>query len=214
MKTTKSTFLTCAMGLFLLGTVTAARAQSTWDYTISDAGGGNSLVTWSVTGTLATPPGGVLIMPESSLAVSVIAPGIYADTYSADGTAEGLATPDGSYFQFDGGDVYFPVVQYATDTELADGSESFGLVSPLPPIKGGLVGDLLYNPGTESVVIPVSFSDFNPGTYESTEFVFSTPFTVELTVVPEPAMFALVAVWVLGMAVVRRRVRKTPGRAK
>ncbi|MEY2430030.1 MAG: hypothetical protein QOJ40_2915 [Verrucomicrobiota bacterium] len=47
-------------GLLLLGTVATVLAQSIWNYFISDAGGGNSLVTWSVTGSLATSPGVVL----------------------------------------------------------------------------------------------------------------------------------------------------------
>jgi hypothetical protein len=40
--------------------------------------GVNSLVTWSVTGSLATSPGAFLLIGESSLAVTVYAPGIYA----------------------------------------------------------------------------------------------------------------------------------------
>jgi hypothetical protein len=194
MKTVKSTFLNCAFALLLLGTVTAG-AQTTWNYFISPYGDGNfdSIVTWNVTGSLATAPGAVLVTPAPSLAISVVAPGIYADTYSADGTAQPLPDPDGSYFQYYPGTIYAPIVQYATDTAAGNGNESFGLIAPLLPAKGPGM-DLFYAPGTQSVQIRLSFSDFNPGTYESVESVFSTPLTVTLTVeaAPEPSTLALI----------------------
>lgn len=181
-----------ALGLFLLATVTAVRAQTIWNYVISDAGKGNSLVTWDVTGSLTIVPGPSI---GSSLAVSVVAPGIYTGTYSSDGTLQGLATPDGSYFALDGGSVYEPIVQYATDTVAGAGNDSFELAAPLP-LKGA-TGYFVYTPGTQSVVIPVPFSDFNPGTYQSVDSEISSPLTVNLTIVPEPTTPALALVAVL-----------------
>jgi hypothetical protein len=67
---------------------------------------------------------------------------------------------------------------------------------------------LLYNPGTQSAVIPVDFSDFNPGTYQSVESVFDTALTVNLTVVPEPSTLSLVALSELGALLLFGRQNK------
>jgi len=199
----KSNLAHFASGLFLLGTVTTGGAQTTWNYFISDAGGGSSLVTWSVNGSLATAPGAVLLISESSLAVSIVAPGVYTDTYLADGTPQSLPILDGSYFQYGGADVFAPISAYYTDNAPANGNDSFGLIAFLPPRMVGI--ELLYNPGTQSVLIPVDFSDFNPGTYQSEESRFNTPLTVNLTVarVPEPPVLALFAIG--GLPLFQRR---------
>ena len=191
MKTAKPSLANYTFGIFLLGAVASATAQSTWNFFISDAGGGNSLVTWGVTGSLATSPGAVLLVGESSLAVSIDAPGIYADSFAASGTPQPIPTPDGSYFQYGGSDVYAPVSLYYTDNAPGSGNDSFGLLSPLLPNTGPGV-QLRYNPGTQSALIPVDFSDFNPGTYQSEESGFNTALTVNLTVmpVPEPSTLA------------------------
>jgi len=188
--------ISCIFAIVLLGAVTSARAQSTWNYIISDAGDGNSLVTWSVTGDLATPPGPVIMQSGSTptCGVSVVAPGIYTGSFQSDGTGQSLSPPDGSDFEIGiGDDIYAPIVAYATDTELGGGNDSFGLIAaPFPPRAIGL--PLLYQPGTQSVTIPVPFSDFNPGTYQSQQSGLSTALTVNLTVesVPEPSTSALV----------------------
>ncbi len=198
-----------ACGLCLLGAVITTPAQSTWNYFISDAGGGNSLVTWSVAGSLASSPGAVLVVSESSLAVSVNAPGIYTGAYLADGTPQVLPTPDGSYFQFGESPVYTAISSYDTDNAPGSGLDSFGLSSPpLPPHLAGPGMEILYKPGTQSVLIPVDFSNFNPGTYQSEESGFDTALTVNLTVgpVPEPSTLAFSAVggWG-GWLLLRRR---------
>lgn len=197
---TKHTFC-----LLVTGMVASASAQSTWNFYITDAGGGNSLITWNVTGNLATSPGSVLQFTESSLAVSVDAPGIYADAYVADGTPQALPTPDGSYFQFYESSVYAPITSFYTDNASGSANDSFGLIAPLAPHTGPGI-QLFYVPGTQSAVIPVDFSDFNPGTYQSQEAVFDTALTVNLTVesVPEPSVPALIVVAAIGVALTRK----------
>lgn len=181
-----------AFGIFLLGAFATAPAQSIWNYFITDAGGGNSLVTWSVTGSVAaqtaiTGPR----TPGPSIVVSVNAPGIYGDAYSASGN-QVIPTPEGSYFR--DGELYSQIVLYSTSNTPAGGNDSFGLLTPNTlPGTGGAV--FTYVPGTQSVLIPVSFSDFNPGTYQSVESGFTAPLTVNLTIgaVPEPSTLALLA---------------------
>src|SRR5881396_2433352 len=99
MRNMKANVATCVCGFLTLSALATTQAQSVWNYFISDAGGGNSLVTWSVTGSLATSPGVVLLMNKANLAASINAPGIYNDSYAASGTPQPIPTPDGSYFQ-------------------------------------------------------------------------------------------------------------------
>jgi PEP-CTERM motif len=202
----KTNLAKCVCGLLLTGAAATAMAQSTWNYFISDAGGGNSLVTWSVTGSLATSPGGVLLISESSLAVSIAAPGIYADAYAASGTPQAIPTLDGSYFQYEPASVYVPITLYYTDNAPSNGNDGFGLITPLLP-RTGPGTELLYNPGTQSALIPVDFSNFNPGTYQSEESGFNTVLTVNLTVVPEPSTLALAGCAAIGAALTRRKNR-------
>ncbi|HLX69196.1 MAG TPA: PEP-CTERM sorting domain-containing protein [Verrucomicrobiae bacterium] len=193
--------------LLLAGVVASASAQSTWNFYLTDAGSGNSLVTWNVTGDIATPPGSVLTVSGSILTVAVSAPGIYAGNYLADGTDQSLPTPDGSYFQLDGADLYGLIGAFYTDNAPGSGNDGFGLAAFLAPHAGpGL--QLLYVPGTQSAVIPVDFSNFNPGTYQSQELVFNTALTVNLTVanVPEPSLPALMVAAAVGAALTRKRV--------
>jgi len=174
---------------------TTTHAQTTWNYIISDAGGGNSLVTWNVSGSLATSPGSVWVFGGSILTLAVTAPGIYADGYVASGTNQVMSTPDGSYFQLDGTSVYAPIVMYYTDNATGTGNDAFGLVAaPFFPRDSGV--QLFYQPGTQSVLLPIDFADFNTGTYQSQLGGLDTPVTVNLTVagVPEPSALALSAV--------------------
>jgi hypothetical protein len=169
--------------------LTSASAQSTWNYVLSDAGDGNSLLTWNVTGDLATPMGSVLAVNESILMVSVNAPGIFVDGFAANGACQLLATLDGSSFQLDPAQIYVPIAGYFADSAAANGNDSFGLLSALLPGGRFIGSEFSYQPGTQSTLIPIPFSDFNPGTYQSQDSEFGTPLTVNLlvTTIPEPS---------------------------
>jgi|SRR4051812_41169459 hypothetical protein len=194
-------------GLAALAASATIHAQTTWNYFISDAGGGNSLVTWSVTGSLATVPGTVRVTTDPALAVSVKAPGIYADSFVTNGTPQLLPTPDGSYFQYDNTSVYAPILSYDVYQAPSGGNDSFGLAARLFGPHGALGIALLYQPGTQSALIPIDFSNLNPGTYQSEQTGFDTPITVNLTIgpVPEPSTLFLFAAG--GLMLVRRRRR-------
>jgi len=195
-----------ACAIFLLGAVATATAQSTWNYFISDAGNGNSLVTWNVTGSLATSPGASWMSAGPFMAVPISAPGIYADSYLADGTPQSLPTLDGSYFYDAMGGQEGPITGYYTYNAAGSGDDGFGLLLSIFPTRSG--DRLIYNPGTQSVLIPVDYSDFNPGTYQSQMSEFIPALTVNLTVgpVPEPSTLALFAVGGLnGLLLFRRR---------
>jgi hypothetical protein len=200
-----------ACGLCLLGAAATAKAQTTWNYLITDAGGGNSLVTWNVTGSLAAPPGALRVTPDPILAVLVNAPGIYTDLYTPTGAAQLLPAPDGSYFQYHTTSVYAPILSYNVRNAPSGGNDSFGLSTQLGP-RGGAGIVFLYNRGTESALIPIDFSDFNPGTYQSEQPGFDTPLMVNLTIgsVPEPRTPTLFAVGGLSGLVLRRRRMAQP----
>ena len=203
-------------GLFLAAALARAQGQSTWNYFISDAGGGNSLVTWNVTGSLATAPGAVLLLSEPSLAVSIVAPGIYADAYVTSAAPQPLPTLEGSYFQYPPANVFAPLTSYFTDNPPANGNDRFGLIAQLLPHTGPGT-QLLYHPGTQATLIPVDFSNFNPGSYQSEASGFNSVLTVNLSVVavPEPTTLTFAVGVTLGGAITRvgRKLRKDESRA-
>jgi hypothetical protein len=189
MKTNLANF---ACGFMLLGALATTSAQTTWSYFISDAGGGNSLLTWNVTGSLATPPGAVRVIPDPNLRVSLSAPGIFAGAFAASGGD--LPAPDGSYIQWEIGGIYSPIVSYSAYNAPGSGNDTFGLLAWLGP-RGAAGVTLLYQPGTESALIPIDYSSFSPGAYQSEVSEFGTPLRVTLTVgtVPEPSPVVLFA---------------------
>jgi hypothetical protein len=84
-----------------------------------------------------------------------------------------------------------PISGYYTYNAAGSSDDGFGLMVSLSGTRLG--NRLIYNPGTQSEFIPVDYSDFNPGTYQSEESGFNTALTVNLTVepVPEPSTLAL-----------------------
>jgi hypothetical protein len=199
-----------ATGILFLNAVAAAQAQSTWNYFISDAGGGNSLLTWNVSGSLANPPGATLTTFQTSIAISINAPGIFADAFVPTGSPQSIPTPDGSYFQLDGATVYSAVDLFNTLNAPGSSSDSFGLAAHLFPHQGDPGHQFLYHPGTQSALIPIDFSAFNPGTYQSQQSGFNTPLSVNLTVgpVPEPSVLTLFSLGGLsGLTLLRRKGR-------
>jgi hypothetical protein len=202
----------CICG-FILAAGIATQAQSTWNFTVSNAGVGNSLVTWNVAGDLATAPGGVHVLSESAIAFAVNAPGIFADAYISSGT-QAISPLDGSYLQYDGADVYTGIVWYFANNTSGGGNDGFGLAAhDVNPRTGDAGAQFLYQPGGQSTVVPIDFSNFNPGTYQSQQFNFNTPITVTLTVVPEPSGQTLLAIG--GLALIahsQQHRRQSPAR--
>jgi hypothetical protein len=200
--------LTC--GMALLGAVATATAQTTWNWFISDAGSGNSLVTWSVTGSLATPPGVVWDYgPFTGFgALGVGAPGLYVDSYAGMAQPQSIPTLDGSYIHDTELNQNDPFNLYYTFKGSGGGNDYFDIMISTSVYYGD---HLTYNAGTQSVLIPVPFSDFNPGTYQisyAAGTFFDTAATANLTVgsVPEPTTMALSAVGGLsGLLLFRRR---------
>lgn len=151
---------------------------------------------------------GAALFEPTFQGISIEAPGIFVNSYTSAGLAQSIPTPDGSYFSTpSAGSV--PITGYYTYAG-SSGPDSFGLlITTAYPTRSGDL--LLYTAGTQSVVIPIAFSDFNPGTYQfSDNATFTTPLTVNLTVeaAPEPGTLALSAVAVFSAGLVRRSVAR------
>ena len=191
-----------AVGGGLLSLIATASATTTWNYLIADAGGGNSQLTWNVTGDLTTPTGMVLLQPQTYLDIPITAPGIFNDSYAANGAIQNLPAPEGSLFYIL--DIYFPMVGFVANNAPGGANDTFSLVST--PIVHGKAGfgpgsQFNYLPATQSVVLPIDYAEFNPGSYQSQIGAYSPSFTVNLTIgaVPEPSTLALVVVGALGV---------------
>jgi len=192
--------LTCSLAL--LGAATTASAQTIWNWFISDAGGGNSLVTWNVTGSITSSPGVVWdYAPNTGFgSLSVGAPGLYVGSYAGMAQPQSIPTLDGSYIHDTELNQNDPINLYYTFKPSGGGNDYFNIMISTSVFYGD---HLTYHAGTQSVLIPVPFSDFNPGTYQTSYAAgtfFDTAATANLTVgsVPEPTTLALSAIGGLG----------------
>jgi hypothetical protein len=190
------TIFKLSSGLALLGAVASTSAQSTFNYFVSDAGGGNSLVTWDATGSITTSLGAIWTHVGGFGGLQVSTPGIYVDAYAGSGIPQSIPTPDGSYFHNSELDQDFPIRLYFAENLADSSNDSFALLSSSVARMTGQ--HIIYDAGTQSAFIPVPFSSFNPGTYQSVypagTFLDSAT-TVNLTVgaVPEPSTMTFFA---------------------
>lgn len=207
----KTNLIKLICGLAMLGMAATGMAQSTWNYYISDAGDGFSLVTWTVTGSLTTSTGSVYTSAGGFGGVYVMAPGIFADDYTGSQGTQNITIHDDSYFYTTELDQDFPIILYYTYNASGSDNDAFLLLSYSTATEGQHV---IYNAGTESALIPISFSEFNPGTYQTVlaaGTLFDTATTVNLTVgaVPEPSTLALFALGGLGGVFLCRRRKQS-----
>lgn len=182
-------------GLALLSAVGSATAQSTFSYFVSDAGGGNSLVTWDATGSIVTSSGVLWKSTTGSFGgLQVDAPGIYVDAYTGSLGPESIPALDGSYFHNTELNQDFPISLYVTHNATGSSDDYFALLSHAATTSAGQ--HIIYEAGTQSALIPVPFINFNLGSYQSVTGAgpsFDTAVTVNLTVVPEPSTMSLLA---------------------
>ena len=182
------------------GKAQAAVTLNSLDFNLSPANGGaQTLISWSVSGPLI-----------SSQA-------------TADGTWTGIgALFDGafntSYFT-DASNETYAVANAGTFTDLTASSSvqvnqigigAYGSSRYIVLEWGGSsfaqTGNLVnYTAGTDSYVINVPFTAFNPGTYTSSDTRLQGGMNFTTNVVPEPSALSLLAV---GLGVVFRRSRK------
>lgn len=197
----KSLLLKFVWGLFLLVAGATAPAQSIINYQITPFGGANSLVTWNVSGSLVDSLGVQWVVTASNGSfggVPIVTSGLFAPGYAGTAFPGNISSPDGSYFHNVELGQNFAINMYFAG--IFGSTNIFGLVTPPATTTDGQ--HLIYSAATQSVVIPIAYSNFNPGSYQSVfgagEF-FNSPVTVNLTVgvVPEPSTLALSVVVIL-----------------
>jgi hypothetical protein len=189
MKTTK--IIGSAWGLFLVGLIFTARAQSTITYQITPFDSTDSLVTWNVTGSLLGPSG---VLWEDSAGnfggLPLVTTGLFVSGYTGTSSPQSIPTPDGSYFHNTELAQNFSIDLYFAAP--IGGNDNFALItSPATTATGQ---HLTYNAGSQSVVLPIPYADFNPGSYQSSfapGTFFDSALTVNLNVVPVPEPGAL-----------------------
>lgn len=181
----KNNFTALFCGFALLGTIATATAQTTVNYYITDVGGGNSRITWNVAGSLITPPGVVWSVTNGQfLGLSIDAPGIFNNGYTGPGAS--IPTPDGSYFHNTELGKNIAITQVAAGVV---GSTNYIFLYGSSSVATASGQHIIYTAGTQSVIIPIAFSNFNVGTYQSANPLiygagkyFDTTLTVNLTV--------------------------------
>jgi hypothetical protein len=197
-------------GIFLLVTLTTARAQSTFNYYITPAGGTHSQVTWNVTGSLTQSPGVAWEAGGQFGGVPIETAGLFISSYTGKSFPQSISVPDGSYYHNTELGQNFAINLYSAT--IFGSTDIFGLVtSPATTADGQ---HLIYTAATQSVIIPIPYSDFNAGNYQSTFAAgtfFDTSVTVNLTVgaVPEPSTLDLSAMGGLGTLLCFRRRKKS-----
>jgi len=212
-------------GFALLGAALSTSAQSTVNYTLTDAGNSETRVSWNITG-------------------DFVGSGMEWTTVNNTWGMYGITGRFGNYLNgspFSSPANFYPVVGAGTFSDPTGGNTvapnttaalagvTFVNVSgitllgvvfssdfPFVPQIGLNNGDrVTYTPGTDSGIIAVPFSDFIPGTYQ---FIlpagpsingggWATTLTENLTigVVPEPSTLTLVGLGVSALIVARRR---------
>ncbi len=130
----KTSLIKLMCGMALLGAAVTATAQSTWNYFISDAGNGNSLVAWNVTGSFATSPG---VIWDYGLyygfgAVAIAAPNLYVNSYAGTGQPLSIPTLDGSYIHDTELNQNIPFNMYWRVVRSPSESKSERVIFPIP----------------------------------------------------------------------------------
>ena len=213
----KTNFLKLLCALALLGAAATASAQSTLNLSLSDAGSGQTTVSWLWTGDMVSPGGAAL---SSNI-----------------GGIMGLGTSFPGFINNIGANLdYIPLAGFGTLSDLTHSASQqfqglqfnpYGMTdmmvlwlgdstpSTMLPVTGS--DHLQYSASVDSAIIDVPFSCFNPGTYQTISLgtdiagpgsgPFTTDTTYNLTVgpseVPEPATLALSVLG--GLLLFRRR---------
>ncbi len=193
----KTNLIKYVCGVFLLGALTAATAQGTVNYYITPVGGSNSRVTWNIAGSLIGSPGVVWVGQSSAGAfggVPIQTSGLFIPSYTGMANPASIPTTDGSYYRNTNLGQNYAITMYYCG--VSGSTDIFGLVTLPATTANGQ--HLTYTAATQSVIIPIPYSNFNAGTYRATYAAgtfFDTAVTVNLTVgaVPEPSTLALSA---------------------
>ena len=215
-------------------TALASRAQSYMNYYITDAGGGESTVSWTVSGELATPTGAELTNTASYGSWSFVVPGLQGYTnynYNVFSTL-----PNYQIFPVSGAGNLVNVTSNTTVPitgigigEITQYGQPIMTLGLLAATNGWYSNSLLYGSGfitgagnkdyismsvtSGSVTVPIPYTDFIPGTYSESTDDGSLPELKDGGLVtlsfpeatPEPGTMALGAAGATALLAFRRR---------
>jgi hypothetical protein len=191
----------CLAATAMMFAAVNARAQSTFDINVSNAGGGQSLVTWSFTGEIVGA--GLTNLFAGPLWI-----------YGFDAGGPGAYTGESKYIDFAGGGELLNVdsgqhkdfIAIILENDVTNSSVVLFLSSIALVANPGEA--VKYTSGIESIIVPVDYSNFTPGVYTTTvsSFIFNS-FTETLTVgpVPEPSALAMAGLGGACLLLFRRR---------
>jgi hypothetical protein len=187
-----------ALSLALFGVGATISAQSTFDVVLQNDGG-NTLISLSCLGDVLTSVAATDDATWSGVS------GTFTN-YLNGGSQSSSLTGFGVFYDLTTGDsATINSVQFINDSGTL--RLAFFFDTNITVSEGD---EIQYVPATDSETISVAISSFNPGTYDwnnTSDPYTSGPFdyNMDLTVVPEPSMFALAGLGGLALLLFRRR---------
>lgn len=163
-----------------------------------DSGGAQTLISWTLSGPIKDS---FAVSNGQWGAVGSLFDGAFNSSYFTNLSAETFAVTGAGTFND---------LTAATSVQVTQiGIGAYGSSRYIALQWGGAMftdsgNQVSYTPGTDSYVINVPFSAFNPGTFTASDMRLQSGMSYTTTVVPEPSALSLLAVG-LGVVLCRRR---------
>lgn len=193
--------LTLLLGLTLAPWGHSAPPSSTLMFSLlPENDGAQTLISWSLSGPIRDS---FAISGGSWTGVGNLFDGAFNSSYFTDSSAETFTVTGAGSFND---------LTAATNVQVTQiGIGAYGSSRYIALQWGGATfttfgNQVSYTPGTDSYVINVPFTAFNPGTYTTSDMrLQGSGMSYTTTVVPEPSAFSLLVLGIGGVAMLRRR---------
>lgn len=193
------------LALLILSAIPAVRAApptSSLLFQLSpDSGGAQTLISWTLSGPIKDS---FAVSNGQWGAVGNLFDGAFNSSYFTNLSAETFAVMGAGTFND---------LTAATSVQVTQiGIGAYGSSRYIALQWGGAMftdsgNQVSYTPGTDSYVINVPFSAFNPGTFTASDMRLQSGMSYTTTVVPEPSALSLLALGLGGLILLRRSRR-------